>query len=301
MVLTKKLTIIIVTFNSSKVIISCLEKINFSKFDCMVVDNASSDDTVAIVKKSFPLVKIIQLQKNIGYGRANNVGLHEVQTEFALILNPDAFLFTDDIEQLMMLAKKDEKIAIAAPLLLPTYPAQEEDKAKQLAVARGNLIEENFIEGCGQYLSVKYVIGAILLMRMSVFRNIGFFDENIFLYYEDDEISWRVVRSGHKAVILPSVFGFHIGHGSSGSSLRGIYRRFWHRALSKFYWKKKQKGRLNAVRSASWLAIMFLLKSIFYLLIFNLKKSVENFASTSGTIAFLIGLKAFDRNDNPRG
>lgn len=292
----KNLTIIIVTFNSSKVILSCLEKINFEKYDCVVVDNSSLDDTVQIISGNFPQVKIIKLQKNIGYGRANNVALREVKNEFALILNPDAFLFEGDIDGMLDLMKNHRQIAISAPLLLPKYPADEEDKIKQLEVARGNLIEDK-----KEYLSVKYLIGAILFLRMDVFKKIGFFDENIFLYYEDDEIVWRVVKSGYEAAILPSVFGFHIGHGSSGSSLRGIYKRFWHRALSKFYWKQKQKGKFNAVKSASWLSIMFLLKSVSYLLILNPKKSVENFASFCGTFAFLIGLKAFDKNDNPRG
>jgi GT2 family glycosyltransferase len=179
---------------------------------------------------------------------------------------------------------------------LQNYPALEDDKIKQLKV-----VESNLLERCDDYLAVKYIIGAILFLRMSVFKKIGFFDENIFLYYEDDEISWRAIKNGYKAAIVPSAQGFHIGQGSSGGKLRNIYKRFWHRALSKLYWKKKQKGKFAAIKSAVRLAILFFIKSMVYAITFNPKKAVENFASCCGSFSFLIGLKAFDKNDNPRG
>ncbi|MES2677074.1 MAG: glycosyltransferase family 2 protein [Pseudomonadota bacterium] len=294
--MNKNLTIIIVSFNSSKIIKSCLEKINFSKYNVVMVDNASSDDVVQIVATNFPQVKIIKLAKNIGYGRANNVALRLVETEFALILNPDAFIFEEDIETILSELQKTPQIALAAPLLLPNYPALEEDKIKQLQI-----VEANLLERFDEYLSVKYIIGAILFLRMAVFKEIGFFDENIFLYYEDDEISFRTIQSGYKAAIIPTAQGFHIGHGSSGGKLRNIYKRFWHRALSKLYWKEKQKGKFAAIKSAIRLVILFFIKSIFYSTTFNSKKTVENFASCCGSAAFLMGLKAFDKNDNPRG
>ncbi len=294
--LDANLTIIIVTFNSSDVITSCLNKINFDKYSVAVVDNASTDDTSEIISRNFPRVKIIKNDKNIGYGRANNIALRQTKTDFALILNPDAFISEDNIENILSLMIKTPKIALAGPLLLTSYPALENDKIKQLEIAKSNLIE-NY----GEYLSVKYIIGAVLFLKMAVFREINFFDDNIFLYYEDDEISWRTVKSGYKAVIIPSAQGFHIGQGSSGGKLRNIYKRFWHRALSKLYWKKKQKGELAAIKSAIRLVIVFLVKSLFYAVTFDPKKAVENFASCSGSFSFLIGLKAFDKNDNPRG
>jgi len=292
----KNLTIIIVSFNSSSVIKNCLEKINFSKYNVVVVDNSSLDNTCQVVSDNFPQVKIIKLNKNIGYGRANNVALGQVETEFAMILNPDAFILETEIEKVLLSLQKTSQIALAAPLLLQNYPALEEDKIKQLKV-----VESNLLKRCDEYLSVRYIIGAILFLRMSVFKKIGFFDENIFLYYEDDEISWRVIKNGYQAVIIPSAQGFHIGQGSSGGKLRNIYKRFWHRALSKLYWKKKQKGNFAAVKSAIRLMILFFIKSIFYTATFNHKKAVENFASSCGSFSFLIGLKAFDKNDNPRG
>ena len=107
--------------------------------------------------------------------------------------------------------------------------------------------------------------------------------------------------SGYKAAIMQNARGFHIGQGSCGGRLRNIYKRFWHRALSKLYWKQKQKGKFVARKSAIRLLMAFFIKSILYGIIFHPKKAVENFASFSGSAAFLIGLKAFDKNDNSRG
>lgn len=294
--MTKNLTIIIVTFNSSEVIANCLSKLNVKKYDVIVVDNASTDNTVEIVLKNFSDVKIIKSEKNIGYGRANNIALRQIKTEFSLILNPDAFIFEEDIDKALEVMQQDEKVALLGPLLLTKYPKSKQDIEKQMSVVNGNLIKKN-----SQYLSVKYIIGAVLFLKMSVFKEIGFFDEEIFLYYEDDEISWKVIKNGYKAVILPNIFGFHIGHGSSGSNLRSIYKRFWHRSLSKLYWKKKQKGSFIATKSAIRLVILFLFKSILSLITLNLKNAVKNLASCFGSIAFLFNIKAFDKNGNARG
>jgi N-acetylglucosaminyl-diphospho-decaprenol L-rhamnosyltransferase len=262
----------------------------------VVVDNASIDNTVELIQKNFPQTKIIKLEKNIGYGNGNNAALKHANTDFALILNPDAIIAEKDLEMILTIMKQNQNIALAAPLLLSSYPETAEEKAKQLKIVEGNLLQK-----FDDYLSVKYLIGAVLLLKMSVFKKIGFFDEEIFLYYEDDEISWRAIQNGYQAAIIPNAIAFHIGQGSSGSSLRNIYRRFWHRALSKLYWKKKSKSNFSAIKSALRLSIVFFTKSIFYAITFNPKKAVENFASGSGSLAFLIGLKAFDNNGNPRG
>jgi len=291
----KNLTIIIVTYNSSNIIVDCINKINYNLYDIIVVDNASTDATVKIIETKFPLLKIIKNSKNIGYGRANNIALRQVETEFAMILNPDAFIFEKEINFILSSLQEQKEVAIAAPLLLDSYPPSKHNILKQINVAKSNLIEEK-----DQYMSVKYIIGAILFLRMSVFKKIGFFDENIFLYYEDDEICFRALKNGYKLAIFNSVFGFHLGSGSSSHNPRVVYKRFWHRALSKLYWKEKSKSKFVAFKSAVRLSVSFFFKAIFYSLILKKYDAVKNFASFCGSCAFILRLKAFDKNDNPR-
>jgi GT2 family glycosyltransferase len=290
------LSVIITTFNSEKVIENCLNKIDFDKYEVYLIDNASSDNTLAIVKNNFPLTKIIANTKNLGYSRGNNCALKIIKSDFALILNPDAFIFDEDLKKTLLLIANNPQIAILAPLLLNFYPAQNDDIAKEIAVVNSNLIT-NFPD----FNSVKYVVGACMILRMEVFRKIGFFDERIFLYYEDDEISYRAIKNGYICAVKTDCHYFHIGSGSSGNSSRQIYRRFWHRALSKFYWKEKQKGFKTAYFSAIKLAISYILQTIFYAIIFNRQKAIKYLGAFVGTTAYLLRLTAFDKNDNPRG
>jgi N-acetylglucosaminyl-diphospho-decaprenol L-rhamnosyltransferase len=288
------LTFVITTFNSAGVIDNCLNKINFINYEVIVVDNNSSDNTTEIVSEKYPLVNLIKNKKNYGYGRANNIGLRATTTPYALILNPDAFIFEEDLKKIIAMMDKNLEIAIGAPILLNSYP--QIDLSQEVAVVNNNLIKD-----FGDFKSVKYIIGACEILRMDFFKKIGFFDEKIFLYYEDDEICHRTILNNKICAICVDAVAYHIGQGSSGANLRGIYRRFWHRALSKFYWKEKQKGFYKAYFSAIKLCFSFLLQTIFYGVIFNSKKLFQNLGSLNGTLSYLIRLSAFDKNDNPRG
>ena len=296
MSLNRQLTFIITTYNSAGVIDNCLNKINFNNYEVIVVDNNSSDKTTEIISEKYPLVNLIKNKKNYGYGRANNIGLRATTTPYALILNPDAFIFEKDLEKIIVMMDKNLEIGIGAPVILNSYPLREDDRLQEIAVINNNLIKD-----FGDFKAVKYIIGACEILRMDLFKKIGFFDEKIFLYYEDDEICHRTILNNKICAICVDAIAYHIGQGSSGTNLRGIYRRFWHRALSKFYWKEKQKGFFNAYFSALKLSLSFLLKIIFYGVIFNSKKLFQNLGSLNGTLSYLIRLSAFDKNDNPRG
>lgn len=111
----KDLTVIIVTFNSSAVIEKCLNAMDAKKYDVVVVDNESKDDTRKIVQTNFPKVKLINSGGNIGYGRSNNLALRQAKTEFALILNPDAVIASEDIEASLQVFKDNPNIALANP------------------------------------------------------------------------------------------------------------------------------------------------------------------------------------------
>ena len=294
--LDKTLSIIIVTYNSSKVILKALEKINFQKYEVIVVDNASQDNTVELVKKNFSSVKIIQNNKNLGYGRANNVALSQINSPLALILNPDAFIDEENLEKLINTISNNPKIAICAPLLLNFYPAQKDDIIQETKVINSNLIND-----FADYKSVKYIIGACMILKMAVFQKIGFFDNKIFLYYEDDEICDRAIKNNYHCAINLNAQAFHIGHASSGNSWRLIYRRNWHRSLSKFYWKEKQKSFKKSYYSALKLLFSYFFQAIFHLILLQFQQFAKYSGCCFGTLAYLMRKSAFDKNDNPRG
>ena len=144
--MTPNLTIIITTFNSQHIIGNCLSKLNLSKYPVIVVDNASSDQTVELISQNFPTVKIIKNNQNLGYGRANNIALRQTETEFALILNPDAMIFESEIEKVLQAMKENQQISLATPLILEKYPLNQEELNQKLEVIKRDLttIKDNF-------------------------------------------------------------------------------------------------------------------------------------------------------------
>lgn len=299
------LTIIILTYNSAKIIKSCLEVLNFEKYKVVVVDNASKDGTAEFVRQNFPQALVQELPKNIGYGNGNNMALNQVETEFALILNPDAVIFEKDIEIVLEVMKKNPLVAMAGPIVLDNFPLEQKELAEKIANMEQDLagIKDKYYEKIDGNFSVRFLIGAALFMQVATMRKIGFFDKEIFLYYEDDEICGRVRANGFHNFVIPAAIAFHIGGGgkSSGSSLKVIYKKSWHLTWSKLHWKYLRKGKLRAKRSAFKFTLVYLVKSLVFALRFDAEKLVKNLGACAGALAFFIGLRALDKNGNSRG
>lgn len=288
------LTIIIVTYNSSAVIEECLSKLNFSKYKVIVVDNDSKDNTIKIISKSFPQLEIIKSSENIGYGRANNIALRQVKTEYSLILNPDALIFENDVELVLFQMKQNKNIAIAGPIQLEKLPLKNLENQRVVS----SLEKDNLSE----IYETNFVSGACLFLRMSIVKEIGFFDENIFLFYEDNEICQRSINNKFLNIIVKDAYFYHISGKSSGNKTSISYRRGWHLSWSKLYFRNSQDNRLfrtNIV--ATTRAFKFLLKFFFKVAFFKQKEAISNLGFAVGSFAFLIGLKAFDKKGNPRG
>jgi N-acetylglucosaminyl-diphospho-decaprenol L-rhamnosyltransferase len=282
----EKLTIIIVTFNSSKVIESCLEKINFNTCKTYIVDNNSQDNTIEIIEDKFPAANIIKLDQNIGYGRANNIALNKTKTKYALILNPDAFIEEEDVNELLKLMSADKTMALSNPTI---------NSEKDYPYAKKNQHNKE------SFNKVDFVGGGVMLMNMSLFNQIGFFDEDIFMFSEDNEICQRALDNGYKNVIFTGPVACHLGGKSSGQSLRTIYRRFWHLGWSKSHYRKKRKGYFGSKRSTLRLTIYYFFEAMFYLLKQNKEKYTSKIAFSAGCASSLIGLKAFKKNGIARG
>jgi N-acetylglucosaminyl-diphospho-decaprenol L-rhamnosyltransferase len=301
----KNLTIIVLTYNSLQVVGNCLKNLNFDKYKVVVVDNASKDGTVEFVKNNFPQAQLIELTKNIGYGNGNNVALEKVDTEFSLILNPDAMMFEKDIEIVLSEMKKNPSVAMAGPLVLDNYPIKQSEIDEKLANMNNDLatIQDGHYEKIDGNFSVRFLIGAALFMKISVMKKIGFFDKKIFLYYEDDELCGRVRFNKYHNFVVPTAVAFHIDGGgkSSGSSLRVTYKKSWHLTWSKMHWKEIRKGTLRAKRSALKFAAVHLAKAAIFAIAFNKKKVVQSLGTSAGAFSFLIGLGAFKKDGNPRG
>jgi N-acetylglucosaminyl-diphospho-decaprenol L-rhamnosyltransferase len=297
--MNKNLTIIILAYNSSHMIESCLKNLDFDQYEVIVIDNASIDDSIQIVQNKFPKAQIIKLKKNIGYGRANNVALRQVKTAFALLMNVDSIITCDNINQITTLMAKNPTIAIAGPMVysckLENGNIAEKDLCTKINYSKHkNLEDENF------YFS-QFITGAAMFFNMKIMSEIGFFDEGFFLYCEDNEICKRAIKKGYKTAIVKNSKFYHLSGQSCTLTEEEAFRLNWHRfGWSKAYYTEKRWGILIGKLKAITMILKFGINCLKEKIISN-KVDLRNQAALQGSYAYLTGLGAFDENDEARG
>ncbi len=288
-----RITVVTVTHNSAEVIARCLESVAQAA-RLIVVDNASRDKTIAIARNATPKVEIVDNVNNRGFGRACNQGLECVETVFVLFLNPDAALLDGAAEALMAAAERYPAAAMVAPA--------QEDAAGNLRISdhatrldQGSRLHRRrkgapiLPEGpC----YVDWLSGAVLLARTQAVRAIGGFDENIFLFFEDDDLCVRLRAAGHALVYVPEARASHISGHSSPPELGTIALRAWHRSWSLLYCLEKHRGRAVMRAEAARRLLLFALKALGYTLLLNPAKRRRDLARFRATLAYLMGLPA---------
>lgn len=279
-----KTTIIIVTFRSEKVIYRCLSSIN-KNYPVIVIENSDNENFKKEIESQFSNVQCILTGKNLGYSKANNIGLNLADTEYVFLLNPDALIFEDTIEVLNNSAEYIKDFALLAPIITnenePNYGFFNNLKI--------NPKNSNFFE-------VDYIKGFAMFFNKKKFSKINFFDENIFIYLEEIDLCKRLNSINEKIYLIPKARIEHLGGKSHGEefSLEMEVSRNWHWMWSNFYYNKKHFGKFEAYK----LTITFFFKSIlkmFFFLYFNKKKFFINKARFLGLLSSYLGKKSFYR------
>ena len=278
------MTAVIVTYNSSRVIEVCLAALT-STVPVIIVDNASADDTLARVRRVRPDAHIIANVANMGLGFAVNQGFMAVKTDFALYMGPDGILLSDALDLLVATAKADEKAALITPLL--RNPAN--GKAELYMMGPGEMRHvqaENVPDGP---FCTWFVIGAVFLYRMSAWREVGGFDENIFLFSEDLDLAIRTRQAGYALQVVPAAMALHLSGKSASPSRRVQAIKDWHMTWSHFYIMAKH-GDLDAAKAEARSYVRkFGLKALLYVLLLRPKKVRGNLAKAQAAYAFLTG------------
>lgn len=249
------ITAILVTFNSAHIIGEALAALK--GLPVIVADNASRDGTALVVRAEHPGVRLLEMGENLGFGRANNRALAEVDTEFALLINPDARLLPGGMEALLEAGGRYPQAGIIAPQLVDAEGRpQEGHKRDVFARERDGGV---FVPPEGE-CSAPFLSGACWLVRMSAWRAMGGFDEGIFLYYEDDDACLRMRRAGFCCVLTPQARAVHGLGRSSRLDAAQEKRRQAHLTWSRLYMERKYKGERAARRRARRLLVIYGLK-----------------------------------------
>ncbi len=212
-------TIIILNWNGSTLLQRCLPALlaqDYPAFRVVVVDNASTDDSVAVVRRDFPQVEVIENQVNLGFAGGNNVALRRLETDVAVLLNPDVIVEPGWLRALVGGLLADESIGIAGGKLF--YPATESGQ-RRLQHAGGAIHFPQAMPGYhgldedeaqhNARRDVDYVVGASLAVRRSLLEKIGLLDEGFFLYFEDADLCFRARRAGYRVVYVPDAVALH--------------------------------------------------------------------------------------------
>lgn len=220
-----KLAVVILNWNGKKLLEQFLPSVikNTPKqFEIVVVDNASSDDSLSFLKQNFPNVKNISLKENFGFAKGYNEALKQVDAEYYAILNSDVEVTDGWILPVLELMDSDKSIAACQPKILSYKNKNQFEYAGAAggfidkygyAFCRGRIFN-SFEEDKGQYDDAEEIFwasGAALFIRSDIFHAVGGFDEDFFAHMEEIDLCWRIKNRGYKIVFCPYSFVYHVG------------------------------------------------------------------------------------------
>tara|TARA_B110001452_G_scaffold179063_1_gene150267 strand:+ start:15 stop:857 length:843 start_codon:yes stop_codon:yes gene_type:complete len=271
------LTIIINTFNSDEKIFSCLESIS-PNISILIIENSNNIEFKNNLEKKYQNVKCELTGKNLGYANGNNLGLSKVKTKFSLILNPDTVIDKNSISNFFKTANAHPDFAIISPAI-------QEESDLDLKKKINNLIEVDNVKGFAMFLNMKE------------FKDIGFFDKNFFIYFEEIDLCRRLKIANKKIFLDPNIIINHVGGSSHNKSINFEMElsRNWHWMWSTFYYHKKYSGFIVALFKVFKRLVSALGKVLFYSIIFRENKKKIYYQRASGLINSIIGNKSWYR------
>jgi GT2 family glycosyltransferase len=276
------LSIIIVHYKTLKMTSETIRSIQNSKlktsYEIIVVDNASNDGSVELMRLEFPAVLFIENPQNDGFAKANNIGIKKSAGDYILLLNSDISLAPDALEKSLQYIEKNQNIGVLGiKLVLPDgrldhtckrgFPTpmsavyyflkihKKYPNSKKYGHYTQSFVDEN------KTAIVDAVVGAFMLMPKEVIQSIGLLDESFFMYGEDLDYCYRVHSAGYDIVYYPEASAVHF-KGGSGKSFKLIYE--FYRAMWLFY-RKHYKHTYNIVTTAivgAGITVMFALATL---------------------------------------
>jgi len=205
----------------------------------IVVDNASTDDSLAMLAKDFPQVSVIQNSENLGFSAANNQAINDIQGKYTLILNPDTLLAEDTLESCFDYLENHPKVGALGVKMLDGagnfhkeskrgYPSIWASVCKMTGVYKlfpKSKLFNSYYQGHideNQIAETEVLCGAFMFMPSAVFKDMGGFDEAFFMYGEDIDLSYRITEAGYSLIYLPKSSIIHY----KGESRRRVDSRY---------------------------------------------------------------------------
>ncbi|SRR6266496_936802 len=244
------LSIIIVSWNTASLLENCLASIlanpPTSPFEIWVVDNASTDDSPRMVRESFPQVHLIENRENVGFARANNQAIQRCMGKHLLLLNPDTLVASGALHALVnFLDQHPEAGAVGARILNPDGSLQITSHPRPtLSRELWRLFHMDALFPYAEYAPTKWrtkqpqevdvLIGACLLLRKEVLDQVGFLDEDYFMYSEEVDLCYRIQRAGWCLFWVPQAEVVHFGGQSTKQVPTEMFLNLYHGKIKYF-------------------------------------------------------------------
>ncbi len=259
-------TVIIVNWNGKKFLSDCLESLrkqSFQRFSTILVDNGSTDGSLALVSTSYPEIRIISLSENRGFAAANNIAFEVIKTKYVALLNNDAVAHPQWLKHLTESLENDQSAGFAASRILYYDNPEIIDRAGDAYSTAGAGILRGRGAKAKAYTQSQAIFGACAaaaIYRKVMLDHVGFFDSEFFLIYEDVDLSFRAQLAGYACLYVPAAVVFHkVSSSIVRDSPVSIY--YGHRNLE---WVYFQNMPLRLLLRSLWAHVLYDLAAFFY-------------------------------------
>ena len=251
--MAQKISIVIVSYNVRRLLVECIDSVRKAlegiDGEIFVVDNCSKDDTVSYLQANCPDVQLIVNKENVGFARANNMAIRQTDSEYVLLLNPDTVVYPDTIRECIAFMDAHPEAGGAGVRMLTRegQPAPESRRAiptpwvsmlKMLGVTRRYYMSDlPWDKPC----RIEVISGAYCLLRRKALNQVGLLDEDYFMYGEDIDLSYRLLKGGWQNWYLPYDIIHYKGESTQKSSFRYVHT--FYQAMLIFF--RKHYGHLS--------------------------------------------------------
>lgn len=255
----KIISIIILSWNTKKLLRDCLQSIHSSgpnpyNIEVIVVDNGSTDDSPKMVAQEFPQAVLIKNKKNLGFGAGNNQGMKKAKGDYFLILNSDTIIKNRASVKMAQFLDQHPEVGVVGSKLLNQDGSSQPSHGSfpSLFITTIMLFAEHWLGHLVRYSGdqtkeTDWVMGAALMVKKEAVKKAGPMDESIFMYMDETEWCYRIKKAGFKVMFYPEAKIIHLGRGSSKTGRKepiiNIYR-----GLIYFYKKHYSRWQLLILR-----------------------------------------------------
>jgi GT2 family glycosyltransferase len=274
-------TLGIVTYNSAEIIKKTFIPIAGIK-QKIIVDNNSSDDTINVLRQFSPDTFLIANKENRGFATGCNQIINLAKTKYILLLNPDLYIGIAAISLLLTEAEKYPQAAIIAPVL-----RYQDGRIQRSFLPFNELVADS--QSMLEVFMVEHVIGAAMLINTEMVKRIGCFDEDFFLYGEDEDLCLRVRNAGYRIIIITKAEAVHL-YGKSSIQDKNLNAfKYKNLGWARMHIAKKHKGYFGVLKRTLKNIGIHLPLSIIAKIIGKKDVFESSWNTVIGTLGYLLG------------